>query len=109
MGSGLRGQGDEVIIILPSLLLLLHVLPLPALGDLRGFEDVSLPVLLLIVVAAELCTEHGVEAGDGVAGVPPLQESPGRSRSEEVRRREGGRRRSSHALQCLDNFITPVI
>ena len=108
MGTRLGSQGHEVIIILPGLLLH-NVLPLPALGDLGWFEDVSLPVLALIVVPAELRTQHGVQAVDGVAGVPPLQESPGRSRSEEVRRREGGRWRGSHALQCVDNFITPVI
>ena len=108
MGSRLGSQGHEVIIILAGLLLH-HVLPLPALGDLGWFEDVSLPVLALIVVPAELRTQHGVQAVDGVAGVPPLQESPGRSRSEEVRRGEGGRWWGPHALQCVGDFITPVI
>ena len=108
MGPRLGGQGNEVIIILPRLLLH-NVLPLPPLGDLGWFEDVSLPVLVLIVVAAELGTQHGVQAVDGVGGVPPLQESPGRCRGQEVRRREGGRWRGSHALQCRDNFVSPVI
>ena len=108
MGSRLGSQGDKVIIILPGLLLL-DVLPLPALGNLRWFEDVTLTLLALKVVPVELRTEHGVQAVDGVAGVPPLQESPGRGGSQEVRRREGGRGRGSHALQALDNFITLLI
>ena len=108
MSPRLWSQGDKVIIILPGLLFL-NVLPPPALGDLRWFEDVSLTILALWVVTVELNTQHGVQAVDGVGRVPPLHESSGRGRSEEVRWREGGRWRGSHALQCSDNFITLLI
>ena len=107
VSSRLGGQRNKVILVLSGILLL-NVFPLPTLGDLGGFEDVNLSVLAVVVVAAELGAEHGVEAVDGVGGVPPLQDPPGRGRGEEVRRREGGRRRGAHTLQGIDDILAPI-
>ena len=67
----------------------------------------NLSVLSLLVLSAELCAQHGVEAVDGVRGVPSLYQSPGLGRSQEVRRRERRGRRGAHTLQSIDDFIAP--
>ena len=107
MSSRLGGQRNKVILVLSGILLL-NVLPLPTLGDLGWFQHVNLSVLAVVIVASELGAEHGVEAVDGVGGVPSLQEPPGRGWGQEVRRREGRRRRGSHTLQGIDDILAPI-
>ena len=107
MGPGLRGQGDKVLVTILTGLLLDHILSLLPLSNLRGFEDVDLPVTVSVVLS-ELCAQHGVEAVHALTGAPSLQLPPWRCRSQEVRGRQGWRGRGTLAqrhglpINCLD-------